>query len=98
MRDLNLARCGFAAYFWQAIPVIQAVCGNPAVVSTDSQLWDAEASLSAITLAPLEDTQFTWCEDRSGDVMTRFQLATESPDSRGLILTSSTVYGVSVLL
>jgi putative monooxygenase ydhR len=36
-------------------PVIQAVCSNPAVVSTESQLWDIESSLSALTRAPLED-------------------------------------------
>jgi hypothetical protein len=36
-------------------PVIQAVCGNPAVVSTQSQLWDVESSLSALTRAPLPD-------------------------------------------
>jgi len=29
-------------------PVIQAVCSNPAVVSSQSQLWDLESSLSAI--------------------------------------------------
>ena len=36
-------------------PVIQAVCGNPAVVSSQSQLWDVESSLSALTRAPLRD-------------------------------------------
>jgi hypothetical protein len=34
-------------------PVIQAVRSNPAVVSTQSQLWDVECSLSALTRAPL---------------------------------------------
>ena len=35
-------------------PIIQAVRSNPAVVSgTESQLWDVESSLSAITRAPL---------------------------------------------
>ena len=37
-------------------PVIQAVCSNPAVVSSQSQLWEAESSLSALTLAPLPNT------------------------------------------
>jgi len=37
-------------------PVIQAVCSNPAVVSTHSELWDVESSLSALTRAPLQDT------------------------------------------
>src|SRR5215469_523657 len=37
-------------------PVIQAVCSNPAVVSTQSQLWDVESSLSALTRAPLRNT------------------------------------------
>ena len=37
-------------------PVIQAVCSNPAVVSSQSQLWDVESSLSALTLAPLPNT------------------------------------------
>ena len=36
-------------------PVIQAVCSNPAVVSQQSQLWDVESSLSALTRAPLQD-------------------------------------------
>ena len=36
-------------------PVIQAVCSNPAVVSSQSQLWDIESSLSALTRAPLPD-------------------------------------------
>ena len=36
-------------------PVIQAVRGNPAVVSTESKLWDVESSLSALTRAPLRD-------------------------------------------
>jgi hypothetical protein len=36
-------------------PVIQAVRSNPAVVSTQSQLWDVDSSLSAITRAPLSD-------------------------------------------
>ena len=36
-------------------PVIQALCNNSAVVSTQSQLWDVESSLSAITRAPLQD-------------------------------------------
>ncbi len=36
-------------------PVFQAVCGNPAVVSTHSQVWDVESSLSALTRVPLRD-------------------------------------------
>ena len=36
-------------------PVIQAVCSNPAVAFTQSQLWDVESSLSALTRAPLRD-------------------------------------------
>ena len=36
-------------------PVLQAVRSNPAVVSTQSQLWDVENSLSALTRAPLQD-------------------------------------------
>ena len=34
-------------------PVTQAVRSNSAVVSTESQLWDVESSLSALTRAPL---------------------------------------------
>src|SRR5262244_2859438 len=37
-------------------PVIQAVRSNPAVVSTESKLWDVESSLSALTRAPLQNT------------------------------------------
>ena len=36
-------------------PVTQAVRSNPAVVSTQSQLWEVESSLSALTRAPLRD-------------------------------------------
>jgi putative monooxygenase ydhR len=36
-------------------PVIQAVRSNPAVVSSQSQLWDVESSLSALTRASLQD-------------------------------------------
>ncbi|HUA15624.1 MAG TPA: YdhR family protein [Verrucomicrobiae bacterium] len=36
-------------------PVIQAVSSNPAVVSTQFQLWSVESSLSAITRAPLPE-------------------------------------------
>lgn len=36
-------------------PVIQAMRSNPAVVSTDYQLWGVESSLSALTRAPLPD-------------------------------------------
>ena len=38
-------------------PVIQAVRSNPAVVSTQSQFWDVESSLSALTRGPLRDTR-----------------------------------------
>lgn len=34
-------------------PALRAVCSNPAVVSSQSQLWDVENSLSAVTRAPL---------------------------------------------
>lgn len=43
-------------------PVIQAVCSNPVVVSTESQLWDVESSLSALTRAPLPDTCVQYSE------------------------------------
>jgi hypothetical protein len=36
-------------------PVTQAARSNPAVVSAQSQIWDVESSLSAITRAPLQD-------------------------------------------
>src|SRR5215471_13703632 len=36
-------------------PVIQAVRSSPAVVSTQSQLWEVESSLSALTRGPLRD-------------------------------------------
>ncbi|HLY43190.1 MAG TPA: YdhR family protein [Terracidiphilus sp.] len=34
-------------------PIIQSVRSNPAVASTEFQLWDVESSLSALTRAPL---------------------------------------------
>jgi Putative mono-oxygenase ydhR len=40
-------------------PVVQALRSNPAVVSTDSQLWDVESSLSALTRAPLRESQYS---------------------------------------
>ena len=36
-------------------PIVLAVCSNPAVVSTESQLWDVESSLSTLTRAPLRE-------------------------------------------
>jgi Putative mono-oxygenase ydhR len=36
-------------------PVIQAVRSNPTVVSTHSELWSVESSLSTLTRAPLPD-------------------------------------------
>ena len=36
-------------------PVIQAVRSNPAVVSTQSELWDVESSPSALTRASVRD-------------------------------------------
>ena len=36
-------------------PMIQALYSNPAVMSSDSQIWDVENSLSAITRAPLPE-------------------------------------------
>jgi len=43
-------------------PVIQAVRLNPGVVSTQSQIWDVEDSLSAITRAPLLDFSAQYSE------------------------------------
>jgi|SRR5215467_7557186 len=43
-------------------PVVQAVCSNPAVVSTQSKLWDVESSLSALTRAPLRDSCVQYSE------------------------------------
>jgi hypothetical protein len=37
-------------------PATRAVRSNPAVVSTDSDLWEVESSLSALTRAPLSET------------------------------------------
>jgi len=37
-------------------PVIQAVRSNPAVISSQSQLWEVESSLSTLTRAPLRAT------------------------------------------
>jgi hypothetical protein len=34
-------------------PVVQVVCSNPAVISSHSQLWEIESSLSTLTRAPL---------------------------------------------
>ena len=43
-------------------PVVQTVCSNPAVVSTESQLWDVESSLSALTRAPLPGVSVLYSE------------------------------------
>jgi Putative mono-oxygenase ydhR len=36
-------------------PIVQAISSNPSIVSTQSQLWRVESSLSALTRAPLQD-------------------------------------------
>jgi hypothetical protein len=36
-------------------PVIQALCCSPAVVSTQSEVWDVDSFLSAVTRAPLQE-------------------------------------------
>jgi hypothetical protein len=38
------------------------VRSNPAVVSTESQLWDVESSLSALTRAPLPGVSVLYSE------------------------------------
>jgi Putative mono-oxygenase ydhR len=43
-------------------PVLQAVRSNPAVESTQSQLWEVESSLSAITRGPLPDIDLQYSE------------------------------------
>ena len=43
-------------------PVIQAVQRVPGVVSSESQLWDVESSLSAITRAPLPEICVQYAE------------------------------------
>lgn len=43
-------------------PVIQAVCSNPAVVNTESQIWEVESSLTALTRGPLEQLQAQYSE------------------------------------
>ncbi|MGC2196067.1 MAG: YdhR family protein [Terriglobales bacterium] len=43
-------------------PVTQAVRSNPAVISTESQLWDVESSLSALTRAPLPGVSALYSE------------------------------------
>ena len=43
-------------------PVVQAVRSNPAVVSTESRLWDVESSLSALTRAPLPGVSVLYSE------------------------------------
>src|SRR5215469_14426854 len=43
-------------------PAIQAVHSNPAVESTQSQLWEVESSLSALTRAPLRDICVQYAE------------------------------------
>ena len=51
-----------AAEAYLSHPVVQAVCSNPAVVSTQSQLWNVESSLSALTGAPLRDISAQYSE------------------------------------
>src|SRR5215471_1581475 len=51
-----------AAEAYLSHPVVQAVCSNPAVVSTQSQLWNVESSLSALTGAPLRDIGLQYAE------------------------------------
>jgi len=44
-------------------PVIQAVRSNPAVVSTQSQLWEVDSCLSALTRAPLPGIREQYTEE-----------------------------------
>ncbi|MGV3519318.1 YdhR family protein [Luteitalea sp.] len=46
-------------------PLVQAVRNNPAVTSVEARMWDVEASLSALTRAPLNATGVT--SSGSGD-------------------------------
>jgi len=43
-------------------PVFQAVRSNPAVVSAQSEIWDVETSLSALTRARLQDVRMQHTE------------------------------------
>jgi hypothetical protein len=43
-------------------PMVKAVSSDPAVVSTQSQLWDVDSSLSAITRAPLPEVTVQYSE------------------------------------
>ena len=43
-------------------PIVQVLTSNPAVVSTQSQLWDVENSLSALTRAPLPDIRVQYSQ------------------------------------
>jgi hypothetical protein len=45
----------YAAEAYLNHPVIQAICSNPVVVSSHSQIWEVERSLSVLTRAPLGD-------------------------------------------
>ena len=38
-------------------PIIEALYSNPAVISTDCQIWEVESSLSALTRGPVEDVR-----------------------------------------
>jgi hypothetical protein len=38
-------------------PIIEALYSNPAVISTDCQIWEVESSLSAQTRGPVEDVR-----------------------------------------
>jgi hypothetical protein len=44
-----------AAEDYLSHPIIQAMRSKPAVESSESQLWDVDKSLSALTRAPLPD-------------------------------------------
>jgi len=55
MGGLYLFASREAAVAYLNHPIIQTLCSNPAVVSTDSQIWEVESSLSALTRGPLED-------------------------------------------
>jgi Putative mono-oxygenase ydhR len=46
-------------------PVIRAVLSNPAVVSSESQLWEVESSLSALTRAPLPGISMPYSEPQA---------------------------------
>ena len=46
-------------------PIIQTICSNPAVMTTDSQLWDVQSSFTGLTRGPVPGVRELYSESEA---------------------------------